>query len=254
MIGTLRSRNSEIGKPTTVSFVGYLSDTNNNCVNLKKEGFHPSVPQKTAKNLFVIVGTGMNFGKTTSSKLIQGLAERDMRVSACKLTGSVSNRDQDEMRSALATQIIDFSDYGFPSTYLCPKEELLTLFNTMLSDIEKVAPDVAVMEIADGILQRETRILLSEPILKKNVKGILLTATDSTSALYGVQQLKDMGYNIIAVSGAITSSPLFVREFQEFPQSRSFTIQSGKVEFRNVSFIPNESGVTGDPLKSKSDD
>ena len=33
--------------------------------------------------------------------------------------------------------------------------------------------------------------------------------------LYTIDYLKNIGYNVIAVSGAITSSPLYMREFEE---------------------------------------
>ncbi|MGQ0794880.1 MAG: hypothetical protein ACT4N5_01685 [Nitrosopumilaceae archaeon] len=216
MIGTVKSKHQDFGKTTNVSFIGFLNDKSNHRVNLKELKFHKSKPVSDTKNLIVLVGTGMNTGKTTSVRmLIRGLSKRDLKIAACKLTGSVSNRDADEMRSASASCTIDFSDYGFPSTYLCDKEELLDLFNNMLSDVEKLNPDATVMEIADGILQRETMMLLEDPSIKKRVKGIILTAESAPSALYGVDKLKKLGYNIIGVSGAMTSSPLFVKEFRQ---------------------------------------
>jgi hypothetical protein len=216
MIGTIKSKHSDFGKPTNVSFIGFLNDEKGQRINLKELKFHPSHSKNQINRLLIVVGTGMNSGKTTtSSKLIRGLSEQGLKIVACKLTGSVSNRDQDEMRSASAQSIIDFSDYGLPSTYLCTREELLDLFNTILSDLDKTDPDLVVMEIADGILQRETAMLLSDPSIKKMVRGILLTADSAPSALYAVENLKKLGYNVIAVSGKMTSSPLSVKEFKE---------------------------------------
>lgn len=218
MVGTLRSRHRDIKAPTSVSFVGFLNDENGQRINLKRlkldNVFH-SQPRQV-KNLLVIVGTAMNSGKTTTArKIIKRLSEMGLKVSACKITGSVSNRDSDEMRSASAKLITDFSDYGFPSTYLCSKEELMTLFNTMLTDMSEKDHDIIVMEIADGILQRETAMLLADQSVKQAIKGIILTADNAPSALYATDYLKKLGYNIIAVSGAITSSPLSVREFMD---------------------------------------
>ena len=216
MIGTIKSKHQDFGKPTNVSFVGFLNNEKGQRINLKELKFHRSVAKSEIKNLIVVVGTGMNAGKTTaSSKLIRRLSERGLKVAACKLTGSVSNRDQDEMRSAWAITVIDFSDYGFPSTYLCTKEELMALFNTMLSDIENTNPDIIVMEVADGILQRETAMLLTDSLIKGMVKGIVLAAESAPAALYAVQNLENIGYNVIAVSGMMTSSPLSVKEFEE---------------------------------------
>ncbi len=216
MIGTVKSKHEDVSKPTRLSFIGFLNDEKDRRINLKEFKFHKSLPKSQIKNLIVVVGTGMNTGKTTtSSKLIKGLSRKELKIAACKLTGSVSNRDQDEMRSASARAIIDFSDYGFPSTYLCTKKDLIDLFNTMLSEMEKIKPDVIVMEIADGILQRETAMLLAESSIKRMIKGVLLTAESAPSALYAVENLKKLGHHVIAVSGKITSSPLSVREFNE---------------------------------------
>jgi hypothetical protein len=216
MVGTVRSRHRSIKRSTKLAFVGLLVDKNDNRLNLKELFFHKSLPKSFPKNLILVVGSGMNSGKTTTaSKLINGLSKEGIKVSACKLTGSVSNRDKNELFSASADFVTDFSDYGFPSTYLCKKEELLNLFKTMLSDIEKRSPDIIVMEIADGILQRETKMLLTHKEMHDHTKGILLAAESAPSALFSSNQLQQWGYEIIAVSGAITSSPLSSQEFIE---------------------------------------
>jgi hypothetical protein len=215
MVGTLKSKHRSVGKPTRVSFIGFLQFMTGQRINLKQIKFIKSQPKSRLKNLILIIGSGMNSGKTTTcSKMIKSFSQMGIKIAACKLTGSVSHRDQYEMTSAAAAYTIDFSDYGFPSTYKCDKQELIDLFNTMVADIEKIDPDVTVMEIADGILQRETSLLLSEPLIKKSTKGILLTADSAPAALYAVNYLKRLRYNIIAVSGVMTSSPLYIREFQ----------------------------------------
>jgi hypothetical protein len=217
MIGTVKSKHNDFGRPTGVTFIGFLKNEKGQRVNLKELGFHVSQPTGTLKNIIIVVGTGMNAGKTTTARiLVKSLSDRGFNVAACKLTGSVSNRDQDELRSAFARSTIDFSDYGFPSTYLCTQEELSNLFNTMVADLEKTSPDVVIMEIADGILQRETAMLLAaEHSIKGMIKGIILAADSAPSALYATEKLEGKGHKVIAISGAITSSPLFVREFME---------------------------------------
>jgi hypothetical protein len=216
MIGTVKNLHQEYGRPTRVSFLGYISDEKGMRVNLKELKFLPSIPKGTVKNLILVVGTGMNSGKTTcAAKLIKHLHRTGYSVASCKVTGSVSNRDRDEMRSASAKPVIDFSDYGFPSTYLSSREELVGLFNLILARLEKSNPDVVVMEVADGILQRETASLLSEPSVRRTVKGVVLAADSALSALYAVDRLKESGYNLIGVTGKFTSAPLYVREFAE---------------------------------------
>lgn len=161
----------------------------------------------------------MNAGKTTSCvKLIKALTDQQQRVAACKLTGSVSNRDQDEMRAASAIKVLDFSDFGFPSTYRCDKPELLSLFDTILAEMEPLRPDVTVMEIADGILQRETTMLLEDERFRRTVSGVVLAADNALSARYALDWLQERGHRVIAVTGLITSSPLCMRELEQIAE------------------------------------
>jgi hypothetical protein len=216
MIGTVRSRHRSVKRPTRVKFLGYVAHANGEVVNLKTAAFQKAKPTHSPRNLIAVVGTGMNAGKTTSCvKLIKALSQQGLRVAACKLTGSVSNRDQDEMRSASATQVLDFSDFGFPSTYLCGKDELLDLYGTMMAGLEPANADVTVMEIADGILQRETAMLLEDAALRQQLSGVVLAADNALSARYAVSRLESLGHRVLAVTGVLTSSPLCMREFAE---------------------------------------
>lgn len=216
MIGTVKSRHRATGRPTRVRFLGYVAGHDGCVINLKSTAFRIAKPSQAPRNLVAVVGTGMNAGKTTSCvKLIKGLADLGHRVAACKLTGSVSNRDQDEMRAASAVRVLDFSDYGFPSTYLCGKDELLALFDTMMAAIEPSAPDITVMEIADGILQRETAMLLEDEGLRSSLAGVVLAADNALSARFALDRLQALGHQVIAVTGLLTSSPLCMREFSQ---------------------------------------
>lgn len=215
MIGTVRSSHRAMPRATSVSFVGYATDPDGRRINLKSQLFH-GVTERPYGNapLIVVVGTGMNSGKTTVlSQTVHGLSDRGIRVAAGKLTGSVSNRDVDEMRSAGAVSVLDFSDYGFPSTYLADPIELSALWHEILERSAEIRPDVMLMEIADGLLQRETRLILEDSEFRGRVAGVILAADSSLAALAGAEELRRLGYPVLGVSGAITSAPLFVHEF-----------------------------------------
>lgn len=242
MVGSIKSKHSSIGRSTEVLFLGFLKDESlNQKVNTKQLMFHHRLPNldesehKASPNLLVVVGSGMNSGKTTFvRKLVKSFSQQGVAVAACKLTGSISPRDYEEMVAASAFYATDFSEYGFPSTYKCEEKELLILLETMLEDIENANPEIIVMEIADGALQKETKFLLSDPSFKKRVGGIAVTADSAPSALFTVNFLENMGYKVKAVSGAITSSPLYVKEFEESStipvlSSATSTIRFGKV-------------------------
>lgn len=216
MIGTVRSSHREMARATSVTFVGYATDVHGRRINLKERLFRPADPPvDPVEPLIVVVGTGMNSGKTTVlSQTLHGLSRQGLRVAAGKLTGSVSNRDPDEMWSAEAVSVLDFSDYGFPSTYLADPSELSALWHEILAQSAETRPDVLLMEIADGVLQRETAMILGDPEFRRRVTGVLLAADCSLSALGALAELRRLGYPVLGVSGAFTSAPLFVREFE----------------------------------------
>ena len=77
MIGTVKSKHQDVSKPTGLSFIGFLNDEKGRRINLKELKFHKSLPESQIKNLIVVVGTGMNSGKTTTaSKLIKGFSKK----------------------------------------------------------------------------------------------------------------------------------------------------------------------------------
>lgn len=213
MVGTVVSKHRRMNAPTQLKFLGYVTDIDGTRINLKTRTFRPTFSPALPRNTILVIGSGMNSGKTTTAaKVTRSLVAQGVRVAACKLTGSVSERDLSELQSTGAHDVRDFSCYGFPSTYLAAKHELIGLFHTMLTDANRADPDVVVMEVADGMLQRETEMLLQDAGVKQSLVGILLAATCAPSALFSVGQLERLGHELIGVSGCITSSPLFVRE------------------------------------------
>jgi len=216
MIGTVKSKYGNMADATRLSLVGFARGADGQRLNLKKELFRPTTSRQKPANLIYVVGTSMNSGKTTTcTRLIRALSDLGLKVAACKLTGSVSNHDPDELAAASAHKVTDFSDFGFASTYLASKEDLMDLFHAMLADVAAVSPDVVVMELADGLLQRETAMLLNDPEIKQAGRGIVLSAGGSISALWCADHLQKLGYRVIAVSGRFTSSPLAMREYAE---------------------------------------
>ena len=214
MLGTVCSRHRAVKAPTKVRFLGFLANQEGQRINLKSSFFKPRRISTARRNVVAVVGTGMNSGKTTTAaRLVKELVNQGLRVAACKLTGSVSHRDLFQLRSASPVITSDFSDYGFPSTYLCEPNELVDLFHTMVTDLQRADPDLVIMELADGVLQRETRMLLGDTQIQAHLAGTLLTAPCALSALEGVRQVRSMSHPVIAVSGIITNAPLFAREF-----------------------------------------
>jgi hypothetical protein len=216
LIGTVTSRNRNVGRPTTVKFVGYLADSEGHRINTKRLRFPGTPPQDRSPDIVLVVGTGMNTGKTTvMRKILRAMVASGVRVAGCKLTGTASPRDLYEMKATGAILATDFSDYGFPSTYGESLGELIRLMDLMGAACGRMGAEIAMIEIADGLLQPETQILLQSSEIRRRVRGIIVAGPCSSSALFATEYLRNFGHDVWAVSGLITNSPLFIREFND---------------------------------------
>ncbi|MBV9507115.1 MAG: hypothetical protein JO323_19145 [Acidobacteriia bacterium] len=216
IIGTVISRHRSIGSPTALSFLGYLADSAARRVNLVDLRCRPCSSSPASAPVIAVIGTGMNTGKTTvTRKILRALVSAGLEVAGCKLTGTASPRDLHEMQSTGALFTTDFSEYGFPSTSGLPLEELLQLFTYMLTGCGLSEPQVVIMEIADGFLQPETQALLRSGEFRNQIRGVIVAGACSGSALCATDYIRRAGFDVWAVSGLITNSPLFMREFAE---------------------------------------
>lgn len=111
-----------------------------------------------------------------------------------------------------ASVSVDFSYFGFPSTYMCSTNELLNLYQNLIDYVRPSNPDYIIVEIADGLLQRETYALIHNKTFMNKISGALFSSLDSMSAIAGANMLTELGCNVIGVTGLFTTSPLLVNE------------------------------------------
>jgi hypothetical protein len=217
LVGTVTNRNREVGRPTSLSFLGYIGDQAGTRANTKQQGFSSGHPTHgPGPDVILVVGTGMNSGKTTvTRKALRALVAGGAPVAGCKLTGSASPRDLFEMRATGALLATDFSDYGFPSTSGESLEDLIRLMDLMTAACGRAGARIVIMEIADGILQPETLALLESAEVRSRVRGVVVAGLCSASLLYATDFLHARNLDVWAVSGLITNAPLFLREFSE---------------------------------------
>jgi hypothetical protein len=219
-IGIIKSMNSALDKigPTEVKIVGYAVDEKGNVINTKylDEKEHPFSGSMLKQSSIVLsLGSSMDSGKTTTAGyLARGFKSIGKKVGYIKLTGTVFTKDRDFAYDCGADTAFDFSDLGFPSTYMCEKGELLNLYQTLLHKTYASQPDVIVIEIADGIFQRETDMLLKDKRFMSTVDGVVFSSGDSLSAVYGAQLLTELGVKPLALSGVLTMSPLLIEEVE----------------------------------------
>lgn len=225
------SRHSSTKPPTEIQPLGILRDSNGVVLNLARWGW-PGVATPTAPatqpHMIIVAGTGMNAGKTTvCSNVIRTLRDCGLRSSALKLTGTGSGGDLWRYQDSGAIEAMDFGNVGFASTAGMDIRSLDAAIGRLCAAVSPQA-DIIVAELADGILQRETSLLLKSSNLRARIGSILFAAADPLGAIAGVELLAAWGLEVSAVSGLMTASPLSVHEFRSFCRTPVIYAEEGE--------------------------
>lgn len=166
--------------------------------------------------IIAVCGTSMNAGKTTSmAALVRGLSAAGLKVGTIKATGTGAGNDLWIMRDSGAAEVLDFTDAGWSTTYRVPVDAIERSAGHLVASMEAQGCDVIVMEIADGLFQAETRELMQRPSFRASTAGVIFSAGDAMGAVAGAERLVAMGYNVLAISGRVTQSPLACREVHQ---------------------------------------
>jgi hypothetical protein len=221
IIGNVQVKNSSVKEPTQVKILGYICDSSGEVVNTRN---YPLIkPSKTEKKedrakLLLFIGTSMNSGKSTSATACcWALTTMGYDVRASKVTGTASLKDILHMQDAGASIVNDFTHFGYPSTYLLEEKEVIKIFNDLDLKYANNPKNYWAVELADGILQRETALLLKSPDVRSRIHKLIFAAPDTFGAIGGLNVLKqEFGLVPDAISGVCSSSPLFLRELSEF--------------------------------------
>jgi|CXWL01.1.fsa_nt_gi hypothetical protein len=214
---TMLARHAQTRKPTEITPSGVLVGADGSPLNLSQFALSRPARRPIARNVIAVVGTSMNSGKTTlAANLIRGLTLSGIRVGACKVTGTGSGGDLWNMVDAGAVHAFDFTDVGYSTTAGLDVAAVDRAANTLVSHIEELGADIVVVEIADGLLQRETAALLeATSSFSSRIDALFLAAADSMGAHAGVEWLRARNLPLRAVSGLVTASPLAAREARD---------------------------------------
>ncbi len=85
----------------------------------------------------------------------------------------------------------------------------------LISHVGKAGVDVIVLELADGLYQRETAQLLSSQRFTSKIDGMIFAAGDAMGGEGGVEWLRRRKLPVLGVSGLLAHSPLAIREAAE---------------------------------------
>ena len=221
LVGKVKYKNNTKQDPTIIKILGYIVNKNGEILNTKNFNMIKPISKKKKEKrakLILNIGTSMNSGKSMSSAACcWSLSSMGYNVRFSKVTGTASLKDILNAEDKGAEIINDFTYMGYPSTYMLSEEELLNIFNSIDMKYGNNPNNFWVVEFADGILQRETSMLLNNEIVRKRIHKLIFSADSAFSAIGGVNILKNK-FNLIphAISGVCSSSPLAIRELSEF--------------------------------------
>lgn len=211
--GEVLSRHARMKRATRIQPIGLIADSAGRPVNLSGHALPHRPLRERRPQVIAVAGTSMNAGKTTTAAgLIHGLSRADLKVAATKVTGTGSGGDVWSMVDAGAARVIDFTDMGHASTAGLPLDQIERTALSLIAHCAAEEPEVIVVEIADGVLQRETAYLLSSPVFRAAIDGVLFAAGDALGALGGRDWLVAQGHRVAGVSGLVSASPLATRE------------------------------------------
>lgn len=219
VLASMHYKFKDIG-PTTLKFAGFAKDRYGKIINTKalKARYIKKFTGAAAAATKVVLslGSSMDSGKTTSAAyLIHGLKKAGNTVAYIKLTGTVYTKDADLASDLGADIVTDFGDFGYPSTYMCNEAELLDLYESAVAKVLPKQPDYVIMEIADGLYERETKMLLTNKAFRQTVEAVIFSAGDSLAAINGISTLNKWELYPVVLSGLLTASPLLIKEVKE---------------------------------------
>lgn len=211
-IGRMVSRNERIKNATRLLPVGRLLDATGKPVNLRRYALPPTTAASDIPVIFVL-GTAMNSGKTlATAQLSLGLRRAGYKVAALKGTGTGAFGDLNEYADTGAHWVADFTDAGMVTTYREPLGRIKAGLELLLDHAAQRGCQIAVMEIADGLFQRETGALIADPWLRARQSSVIFACGDAVAAAGGVSELARHGLRPDALTGIVSCSPMAVAE------------------------------------------
>jgi len=213
----VRTRSNAVRAATEIVPLGLVGDERGRPLNIGDFSLPRLDPRIGKKPRTVAVfGTAMNAGKTTTiHHMLHGLAKAGARPGAAKVTGTGSGNDYWVMADAGAHSMLDFTDVGLASSFNHRIDRLEDAAEQLVTHLTLDGCQVIFLEIADGLLQQENHHLIRSRRLHALVDIVVFAASDAIGALHGVQTLRRNGFYVAAVSGALTRSPLAIKEAHE---------------------------------------
>ncbi len=217
LAGRCTVRHAGVKAPTRIVPLGLLADERGRVWNTRDTaplaGADPRLPDGPRPLGVVVAGTAMNAGKTTTAAaLVRGWRRLGLAVGAVKASGTASAGDRFAYLDAGAEVVLDPSDRGLPSTADVPWPLQWETVRVLVAEAVRRGVERLVVEVADGFLFEDSARLVEDLCRSAPVRGLLLAAADAAGALAGAAWAREHRLPLLAVSGALTLSPLAMEE------------------------------------------
>ncbi|PTQ74606.1 DUF1611 domain-containing protein [Celeribacter persicus] len=211
-IGRMTARNERIKPATRLLPKGRLLGQNGVPVNLSQFAL-PDPARPSEIPVIAVLGTAMNSGKTlATAQLALGLRRAGWKTAAIKATGTGAFGDYNEYSDTGAHYVGDFTDAGMVTTYLEELPRIRNGIDRLLGEAQRRDCEIAVMEVADGLFQRETAQLIADPWFQSRISGLVFACGDAVAAAGGVAELARLGLAPDLLTGMLSCSPMASRE------------------------------------------
>lgn len=212
--GIVEQAHQRMNRPTSLLPLGLLVNAAGQVLNVSDYALPPKALNSDA-TVIGVLGASMNSGKTTAAAcLAHGLQRAGHIVAGIKATGTGAFGDFNAFEDA-GVPVTDFTDAGMATTYKMPLERIERGFDTLVATAAAKGADMIVVEIADGVFQKETRAILSKSRIRNRLDGILFAAPGALAAFGGVTVLERYRLSPFAISGIVSRSPLASAEAAE---------------------------------------
>lgn len=214
VIGRCSGRFHGLGRPIQAELLGAVV-RGGHILNIKKTAL-PTVSQlRESAPLVIIAGTSMNSGKTqAATEILKQFRRRGFRPAGAKLTGVACLRDTMNMDDHGAIATSSFLDCGLPSTV--GVDDLPALAKTLVAELNRVDPDIIVIELGDGLLGGYHVVdIFRDEELMRFCGAIAFCAPDYVGAWGGVELLRREGVDISVIMGPATDSDMGIQYIED---------------------------------------
>lgn len=197
--------------PPLLQLIGVVVDHHAQPLRLAPPLLSSPSPRPLTTVAVVSVARGARSSLVTDA-LVRGFTRMGLATGVAKPLGMLEPRTRWRSLDAGARLALDPADTGQLDSRALDDAALLARSAGLLSRLGAEDCTAGVLRIAGGLGVSEVRRLLTAREFRQQVEGVVLAAADALSAVEGLRWLQAQGLPVLALGGAVTRSPLALRE------------------------------------------